>query len=126
MAKGPHRPLTPEGLAKDERTFQALLRLAKYMPPEVAQNIRSLQSHFDQMHAAQAASAEQDAALAVIRERVCRAEREFHRIMLGAKRAVVAQYGEDSDEARAMKIKKTSANKPRRNHSKSGGSKLQG
>jgi hypothetical protein len=125
MAKSSHRPLTPEELAKDERAFQAMLRLAKYMPPDVAQNIRSLQSHFDQMRASQVATAEQDAALAVIRERLRRAEGEFHKAILGARREVVAQYGEDSDEAQAMRIKKPSGNKPKRSRSKPGNSKQQ-
>jgi len=123
MAKGSHRSLTPEELAKDERAFQAVLRLAKYMPPDIVQNIRSLQSHFDQMRASQVATAEQDAALAVIRENVRRAEGEFHKMILGARREIVAQYGEDSDEARAMGIKKTSGNKSKRSRSKPGNSK---
>ena len=111
MGKEGMRRLTPEEKAKDERMFEAMKRLAKYMPPDVALAIEALQAPFDSMRAAQSAEEQINKELAELREQAARAQRAFHKAIRGAKAEVKAQFGEDSEEARAVGIKKTSPRK---------------
>ncbi|NQW29702.1 MAG: hypothetical protein HQ472_04240 [Ignavibacteria bacterium] len=64
------------------------------------------------------------ASVAKAREAAILAEAKFHDIVLGAKRQVIAQYGDDSDEITTLGMKKKSERKygrPRKDKSTDGG-----
>ena len=108
MVKHPNRPMTDKEFARMKRQYEALQRLAKYMPPDLAQEIRSMPVDFDAMEAERAELARLEAVAAAAEKEADKAERELHRLTLGIEKEIIRQYGEDSEIARTLGIKLTS------------------
>jgi hypothetical protein len=113
MDKNGRKRLKPALLQMDTDCFIALREITGYAPANLRYNIHDLQEthrELDDLHRAEAEAAE---AAAAARKNATAKEWEFHNLILGAKDQVVAQFGRDSDEAKAVGLKKKSEYKPR-------------
>ena len=108
MAKKKSARLSQRILSQDRQIAKAVLSFADYQPANKEFTAKRLREALDAIE--QATKAEEAAmdALAKARDKAIRAESEFHEVVLGAKRQVVAQYGEDSDQITALGLKKKS------------------
>jgi hypothetical protein len=108
MAKRKSTRVTQRILAKDVTVARAVLSLAGYNPSNNEFTADKLKSALDAF--ATASEIEQQAAdsLAKAREATVDVEWTLHELVLGVKRQVIAQYGDDSDEIAALGLKKKS------------------
>jgi ABC-type Na+ efflux pump permease subunit len=108
MGKNETRRLNPSILAEDLEIFAALKTIANYTPANSAYTVAAIgaidtnrmAAHDTEMQATAAADAARDDHVAL--------QWDFHNGVLGAKNQVIAQFGLDSNEAQAMKLKKKS------------------
>jgi len=108
MAKKKLARLSQRILQKDREIAEAVLDLKDYTPANkdfTADRLREALGRLEEAEAAEAAAQE---AAAKAREEAVRLEAEFHDLILGAKRQVIAQYGDDSDEITVLGMKKKS------------------
>lgn len=95
-------------LKKDRLIVAAVLALKDYNPANGEYTANRLGEALKKME--DAFQAEQDAmeAATKAREAAIREEAAFHELVLGAKRQVIAQYGDDSEEITRLGMKKKS------------------
>jgi hypothetical protein len=105
------RRMKPELLDTDESGFAALQVMEGYAPANQAYTVAAITSAHASMQSAWTAEAQAEAALAAARDNSVAAEWAFHNLMLGVKDQVIAQFGRDSNEVQALKLKKTSERK---------------
>jgi hypothetical protein len=74
------------------------------------ENIKAVRDRMDDL---QREAIQAEVAAAAKRDTANAGEWEFHNAMLGAKRQVTAQFGDDSDEVQAIGLKKKSEYKSR-------------
>lgn len=109
------RRIKPELLDVDEDGFAALQGMAGYAPANQSYALTAITAAHAKMRGAWTAESQAEAALAAARDDSVAAEWEFHNLMLGAKDQVTAQFGRDSNEVQALKLKKASERRaPRR------------
>lgn len=108
MAKRKSTRVTQRILAKDVTVARAVLGLAGYNPSNSDYTADKLKEALDAF--AHASEMEQQAAeaLAKAREATINVEWQLHELVLGIKRQVIAQYGDDSDEIASLGLKKKS------------------
>ncbi len=124
MAKRKLVRVTQRILKKDKQIAQAVLAFKDYHsahPEFTSDRLREAMQTVEN-----ALKAEQDAlgVVAKAREAAIAAEARFHELVLGAKRQVIAQYGDDSDEITTLGMKKKSERKygrPRKDKTTDGG-----
>jgi hypothetical protein len=115
------RRMKPELLDVDEEGFAALQAMAGYAPANPAYTVAAITAAHGALQSAWTAESQAEAALAAARDNSVTAEWAFHKLMLGAKDQVTAQFGRDSNEVQALKLKKSSERKtPRRRGGKGG------
>lgn len=121
MAKNETKRLNPSILAEDLEIFAALKGMQRYAPANPAYTVAAI-TIIDNNRAAASDTEVQTTAVAdAARDDHVGLQWDFHNAMLGAKNQVVAQFGLDSNEAQAMKLKKKSEYKtPTRKSGKSG------
>jgi hypothetical protein len=108
MGKNESRRLSPATLAQDLEILAALNNIQGYAPANPAYtqaaintiNTRRLAAYDTEVQTSAAADAARDDHVAV--------QWELHNALLGAKDQVTAQFGSDSNEVQAMKLKKKS------------------
>ncbi|HVQ40149.1 MAG TPA: hypothetical protein VMS31_21595 [Pyrinomonadaceae bacterium] len=105
--------IKPSLLQTDRDSLVALLRLAGYSPVNLRYALNVLETTCEELDDAQQAEVEALAAAASARLKAVSKEWDFHTLMLGAKDQVVAQFGRDSNEAKALGLKKKSEYKTR-------------
>ncbi len=108
MAKRKLARVSQRILKKDRQIAQAVLGLKDYHPANTeftAQRLREALTKVEEALAAEEKAAE---VAAKAREAAIRIEADFHDLVLGAKRQVIAQYGDDSDEITSLGTKKKS------------------
>jgi hypothetical protein len=111
MAKRTTTRVTQRVLTQDKQIATAVLGLKDYNPANkefTAQRLREALKELEEATAREQAALE---AVAKAREASVRIEGEFHELVLGAKRQVLAQYGDDSDEITRLGMKKKSERK---------------
>ena len=108
MAKKKLARLSQRILTKDRQIAQAVLGLQDYTPANKDFTADRLREALGKLEEAEAAEAAAQEAAARAREEAMRIEAEFHELILGTKRQVIAQYGDDSDEISALGMKKKS------------------
>ncbi len=95
-------------LKKDRQILAAVLALKGYNPANSEYTAERLGEALQRMD--NAFKAEQEAMAAVVKARsaAIKEEAAFHELVLGAKRQVIAQYGDDSEEITRLGMKKKS------------------
>jgi hypothetical protein len=95
--------------------------ITNYTPANQAFTQVAIDTSFAAMDAAEQAEAQAAAAYATARDNKVAAQWAFHNKILGGKDQVIAQFGPDSNEVQAIKLKKKSEYKSPSRKSKSGG-----
>ena len=108
MAKSRSARLSSRVLNQDREIARAVLGFDDYQPANQDFTPGRIQKALEALEEAEAAEDEAQRAATRAREKAVRLENEFHDLILGTKRQVVAQYGEDSDEIAALGLKKKS------------------
>ena len=111
MAKNETVRIRPGILKADEDAFTALQAMQDYNPANTAFSKSTLTGSLADMQAAQQAEVNAQNALDAARDAAVKAEWNFHDALLGVKAQVVAQYGDDSDQAQALGLTKKSERK---------------
>jgi hypothetical protein len=110
MAKETKR-LRPQQIADDEDNFAALQAMALYEPANPAYRLPAIGTAHGLMQSARTEEAQAEAALATAHDNAVAHEWAFHNLILGAKDQVTAQFGRNSNEMQALKLKKSSERK---------------
>jgi hypothetical protein len=117
MAKNETRRNSPQVLSEDGDALDALKGIQNYTPANENYTVAKLDTAKSAMEAAQLVETQAEAAFKAARDAAVAKEWAFHNAVLGAKKQVVAQFGDDSDEAQAIGLKKKSEWKaPQRNN----------
>jgi len=111
MAKRTTTRVTQRVLQLDQQIAKAVLGLKDYNPANKEFTSQKLQEALKQVEEASAAEHKAAEALAKAKEQASKIENAFHELVLGVKRQVLAQYGDDSDEITSLGMKKKSERK---------------
>jgi len=117
MAKRTTTRVTQRVLQQDQQIAKAVLGLKDYNPANKEFTSQKLQEALKQVEEATAAEQKAAEVLAKAKEQSVKIENALHELVLGVKRQVLAQYGDDSDEITSLGMKKKSERKygrPRR------------
>jgi hypothetical protein len=120
MAKDETRQLPPSVLTEDREIYAALKEIKNYAPANQAFAQSAIDTSLSNMVTAQEAEAQAAAAWAAARDDKVAAEWGFHNMILGGKDQVKAQFGPNSNEVQAVKLKKKTEYKSPRRKAKSG------
>jgi hypothetical protein len=104
-------------IESDRATLLALIDLHDYAavnPASSKESLIALEAALDQ---AEEATLRARKALVAARDVKVAAEQAFHKAILSAKAAVIAQYGSDAPQVRAIGLKKKSDHRQRRRRS---------
>ena len=108
MAKDQTVAVKGEFLKADADALAALQKISDYEPAKADFTLNKLNAASDALKEADDAFAQAEADWQTARDGYVAAQWAFHNAMLGGKQQVVAQYGDDSDEAQALGLKKKS------------------
>jgi hypothetical protein len=108
MAFDQTRRIRPLIIEEDCDAFTALKQLPGYTSTIVDYSTEQIQEDYEAMEKARAAEIAAQNALESARIDVIQAEWRFHNAILGAKKQVVAHFGEDSKAVAAMGLKRKS------------------
>ena len=108
MAKDQTVTLSADTLKADTDSLAALKKITDYKPSNEAYTLDKLEAASDALDAADDAFAQVEADWQTGRDAHVAAQWAFHNMMLGGKKQVVAQYGDDSDQAQAVGLTKKS------------------
>ena len=122
MAKDETKRVPPDILVDDEEVYAAVKAMIGYAPANQAYTQAKLDAGHDALEAAHHASVQADAAAEAARDAMVASQWEFHNTILGTKDQVMAQYGPNSDEVQAVKLKKKTEYKARARKTKTNGS----
>lgn len=120
MGKNESRRLSPQILADDLEILAALKNIDGYTPANSSYTVAAIHTINTRRLNAHDTEVQTSAAYETARDNHVAVQWELHNALLGAKDQITAQFGPDSNEVQAMKLKKKSEYKnPTR---KSGGS----
>ncbi|HEY5232098.1 MAG TPA: hypothetical protein VIK35_01005 [Verrucomicrobiae bacterium] len=108
MAKDQTRFVDAGTLKADTDALAALTAIGGYAPANAAFTLTKLNAASDALKLAADAFAQAEAGWQTARDANVAAQWTFHNAMLGAKQQVLAQFGDDSDEAQAVGLTKKS------------------
>ena len=108
MADKKTKPLSPKILQDDLDAFAALKNIVGYKPADPQYEIANGETAKSTMQNDEDTSAQAEAAADAARDNKVDSQWGFHEFILGAKRQVVAQFGDSSNEKQAMGLKKKS------------------
>lgn len=111
MPNHPNRRIDPQIVQADQIAAIAIESFTDYSPSNPTYDKTTLAAKRAAMEAARTAELHAQNALNAARDAANAAEWEFHNTILGIKTQVIAQYGTDSDQVRAMGLKKKSDRK---------------
>src|SRR4051794_3369971 len=94
--------LRPSQVQTDKDAFASLQAITGYAPANTAYTLAKINAAQASLASAQQAEAQAMSAAAAARDDAVARERDFHNLMLGAKDQVIAQFGQDSNEAQAL------------------------
>lgn len=100
--------LRPSQIQSDKDALAALQAIENYAPANADYTLAKITTAQTTLAAAQRAEVQAAAAAAAARDEAMTAEHDFHNLMLGAKNQVVAQFGDNSNEAQSLGLKKKS------------------
>lgn len=105
------RRIKPTVIEDDESGFEALQAMTGYAPVNQAYTLAAVTAAHEALQSARTAETQTGAAYAAARDDSVAREWDFHNLMLGVKDQVTAQFGRDSNEVQALKLKKASERK---------------
>jgi hypothetical protein len=108
MAKNETKPIDPTTIAEDRKILRAIQGMTTYTPPRPAVAITALTQVESDLSKAEAAAEKARNDLEAARDAHVEQQWAFHNAILAAKKAVIAQYGDDSDEVAAVGYVKAS------------------
>lgn len=108
MGKNESRRLNPSILSDDLEIFAALKDIGNYRPANPAYTVAAVDAINTRRVSAHDTEVQTSAAYDAARDNHVAVQWEFHNAMLSAKDQVSAQFGPDSNEVQAMKLKKKS------------------
>ena len=106
MAKNETRRLNPSSIAEDIEIHDALKGISGYAPANPAFAKTALDALRTALVAKAEAEAQAAAAYETARDEHVAAQWDYHNGVLGAKAQIIAQYGPNSNEVQAVKLKK--------------------
>ena len=106
MAKNETRKIDPATLAEDLEIYAALKDIDGYAPANPAYTVPALDVLRATLSTTETAEAQAAAAFETARDNRVAAQWGMHNGILGAKAQVTAQFGPNSNEVQAMKLKK--------------------
>jgi hypothetical protein len=113
MAKNETRRVPAPLLKEDGKCVEKISTLEDYKPNNAAHSVSQLEASRDAVNDCHGDEAKAEFVLKSARNKSIKAEWSFHKKVLGAKKQVIAQYGEDSDQVKAVGLKKKSEYKDR-------------
>jgi hypothetical protein len=108
MGKQRSARLSQRILKQDRQIAKAVLSFDDYAPSNKDFTAKRIKDAVDAVMQAEKDEAAAMKAASVARDKAVAAEALLHELVLGAKRQVIAQYGEDSDQITALGLKKKS------------------
>lgn len=111
MAETKVRRVDQEQLDADRQTVKAVLEFPDYRPQKAEYAAAVILSTLNAMQPLLDAEDSARRAYETARDKAVAAEWALHDVALGIKQQVVAQYGDDSNEAQAVGLKKKSERK---------------
>jgi hypothetical protein len=108
MAKDQTVPVAADTLKADADALAALNVMGGYSPANADYTLNKINATSTAFKAAEDAFAQTEAAWQTARDAHVAAQWAFHNAILGAKQQVIAQYGDNSDEAQAVGLRKKS------------------
>lgn len=108
MAKNQTKRIEPSVLLQDEEIYAAVKGMADYSPANQAYARERLDAARSELELAHHTFVQAQAGLEAARDTLVAKQWEFHHLIQGTKNQVIAQYGEDSDQVQAVKLKKKS------------------
>lgn len=108
MSLNPKRRMAAQIVDADEDAVIAAQSFPDYKPINPAYQKDVLAQKHAQLEAARIAELHAQNAFNAARDATAAAEWELHNLVLGLKTQVIAQYGSDSDQVRALGLKKKS------------------
>ena len=113
MAKDETKPIDSPTLKADADVLAAIKKMTGYAPAKADYAVAKLDTAQAALKTAADAFAQAEADWQTARDNHVAAQWVFHNGILGAKQQVVAQYGDDSNEAQAVGLTKKSEYAPR-------------
>ncbi len=111
MAKDETKKLSRTLLQKDRDALAALGLVSTYAPADKKFSAANGKTAVDDMDTKHDAEAQTTAALKNVKDDARASEWAFHNFMLGVKKQVAAQFGDDSNEYQSLGLKKKSEKK---------------
>jgi hypothetical protein len=108
MGNNETRRIDPKAILDDKKSLSNVKAMSDYHPAKAGITVEAADSQHTAMTAAQEAEAVAKKAWEAARDAATQAEWDFHNFMLEVKQQVVAQYGDSSDQAQAVGLKKKS------------------
>ncbi|MEA2204039.1 MAG: hypothetical protein QOE77_815 [Blastocatellia bacterium] len=122
MGKNETRRLNPTAIAEDQELLAALKDITGYAPANPAYTVAAITAIDARRATAYNTEVQTTSAAEAARDNHVAVQWELHNALLAAKDQVTAQFGSDSNEVQAMKLKKKSEYKtPTRKGPGSGG-----
>ncbi|HEX8138385.1 MAG TPA: hypothetical protein VF544_12405 [Pyrinomonadaceae bacterium] len=121
MAKNQTNRLKPSVQQADADALVALRGITGYAPANAAYTIAAVTAAQEDLINAQNAELQAETAAATARDAAVEREWEFHNLILGVKKQVIAQFGDDSPEVQALGLKRKSEYKSPKRSEKSEG-----
>jgi hypothetical protein len=106
-----NRRLRPQVLSDDTDALNGVRTLLDYDPPRHEAALSTLQLAYQMMQQRQQTESELRARFQAASTQARQAEWEFHNGILAMRKAVLSQYGDDSNEVQTVGLKKKSARK---------------
>ncbi len=98
----------PDTIAQDRDVVAALEKVDGYSPGLSELSLDAVKVKFQEMTTKQNAAVQAEAAMLTTKAEALQMEEDFHDLILRVKKAVLAQFGEDSNEAQELGLKKKS------------------
>jgi hypothetical protein len=108
MAKDETKRIARQVLDADESAANALLKITGYAPANPVYSVAALTQAVEDMRAAQALEDQAEAALATAHDNAIAREWAVHKLVLGVKEQVIAQFGKDSTQLQEIGLKRKS------------------
>lgn len=121
MAKDETKRVPPGILLEDEEVYAAVKGMADYAPANASYTQAQLDAARAELELARHTFVQAQAGMEAARDTLVAKQWAFHNLIQGTKDQVVAQYGPNSDQVQAVKLKKKTEYKARTRKAKNNG-----